>query len=192
VKSLHASGAKVVFGDFDAKAGEAAAKGCAPDTHFLKTDVSSYADNLALFKLAVEKYGRVDHAIAVAGVGERGDWFGDQLTCEDVEKPESEMTLKVNLLGVLYFVRIALPYLRKGRKDGEDKGVVLVGSAAGIRESPGLPVYQACLSLVPETWNAGILIVDSQLSTASKGSSARSGNRFMKRRKFASTSCVPT
>jgi hypothetical protein len=54
------------------------------------------------------------------------------------------MTVEVNLLGVLYFVRIALPYLKVGRKEGDDKGIVLVGSAAGFRESPGLPVYQVC------------------------------------------------
>jgi NAD(P)-dependent dehydrogenase (short-subunit alcohol dehydrogenase family) len=65
------------------------------------------------------------------------------LSIEDVERPEQTTTVDINLLGVLYFVRIALPHLRLQRKDGEDKSLVLVGSAAGFRESPGLPVYQA-------------------------------------------------
>jgi NAD(P)-dependent dehydrogenase (short-subunit alcohol dehydrogenase family) len=115
----------------------------------LKTDVSKYTDNLALFKHAVSKYKKVDYAVAVAGVGERGDWFGRDLTVEDVEKPETNMTVEVNLLGVLYFVRIALPYLKVERKEGEDRGIVLVGSAAGFRESPGLPVYQVSFSRLP-------------------------------------------
>jgi NADP-dependent 3-hydroxy acid dehydrogenase YdfG len=142
IKRLHTSGAKIIFGDFDEKAGSALVKELNTDIDYLKTDVANYADNLALFKLALKKYGKIDHAVAVAGVGERGSWFDRDLTIEDVEKPETNMTVEVNLLGVLYFVRIALPYLKVGRKEGDDKGIVLVGSAAGFRESPGLPVYQ--------------------------------------------------
>jgi short-subunit dehydrogenase len=82
--------------------------------------------------------------VAVAGVAEKGEWFKPGLTVQDVETPETEMTVQVNLIGVLYFVRIALAYLREGRKEGEDRSVVLVGSAAGFRESPGLPIYQVC------------------------------------------------
>jgi len=143
IKRLHTVGAKIIFGDFDEKAGAALVKELNTNIEFLKTDVSKYDDNLALFKLAIQKYGKIDHAVAVAGVGERGDWFGRDLTVEDVEKPDTNITVEVNLLGVLYFVRIALPYLKVGRKEGEDRGIVLVGSAAGFRESPGLPVYQA-------------------------------------------------
>jgi NAD(P)-dependent dehydrogenase (short-subunit alcohol dehydrogenase family) len=143
VSLLHSHGAKIVFGDYDAKAGEALASRLGEDVTFLKTDVSKYADNLALFKTAFQKYGRIDHAVAVAGVGEKGDWFKDDLTVEDVETPQDEGTVQVNTLGVLYFVRIALPYLRLGRTAGEDRSLVIVGSAAGFRPSPGLPVYAA-------------------------------------------------
>jgi NADP-dependent 3-hydroxy acid dehydrogenase YdfG len=145
IRRLHTAGAKIIFGDFDEKAGSALAKELGTNTDFIKTDVSKYEQNLALFKFAASKYSKIDYAVAVAGVGERGDWFNRDLTVEDVEKPDTNMTVEINLLGVLYFVRIALPYLKVGRKEGEDKGLVLVGSAAGFRESPGLPVYQVRL-----------------------------------------------
>ena len=132
-----------MFGDYDVKAGEELASSLGEDVSFLKVDVSRYSDNVALFKLAREKYGRIDHAIAVAGVGERGDWFGEDLTVDDVETPQPTTTLDINLLGVLYFIRIALPYLKIERTGDEDKSVVIVGSAAGFRESPGLPIYNA-------------------------------------------------
>jgi NAD(P)-dependent dehydrogenase (short-subunit alcohol dehydrogenase family) len=109
-------------------------------------DASSYADNLALFRLAYSKYGRVDHAIPCAGVIETGKWFDGSLTVDspELEKPETETTFKVNYLGTLYFARIALVFLREGRKEGEDenKSLCFISSAAGFRESPGLFVYQ--------------------------------------------------
>jgi NAD(P)-dependent dehydrogenase (short-subunit alcohol dehydrogenase family) len=142
VSQLHSAGAKIIFGDFDVARGNALATSLGPDVTFQQINVSIYNDNLGLFKLALQKYGRVDHIIAVAGVGEKGEWFKDGLTIEDVETPAPETTLDVNLLGVLYFVRIGLAYLRHEKKEGEDRSVVIVGSAAGFRESPGLPVYQ--------------------------------------------------
>lgn len=51
--------------------------------------------------------------------------------------------LDVNLLGSLYFSRIASVYLRENRKHGEDRSLTLVSSVAGFKESPGLFVYQA-------------------------------------------------
>lgn len=143
VRLLRENGAKIVFGDYDAKAGEALASELGDDVTFLKVNVAEYADNVALFKLAREKYGHVDHAVAVAGVGERGEWYAENLSVEDVEDPPPRTTIDINLVGVLYFVRVALPYLKLERKGSEDKSVVIVGSAAGFRESPGLPVYNA-------------------------------------------------
>lgn len=108
----------------------------------MKIDVSKYADNIRLFKTALEKHGRVDHAIACAGIIERGKWFDPELTVESVEKPESDKVIEINLLGVLYFARIAVVYLRHANKAGEDKSLTLVSSAAGFRDSPGLFLYQ--------------------------------------------------
>ena len=110
---------------------------------FLKVNAAEYADNVKLFKLAREKYGHVDHALAIAGVAEKDTWFGADLTVEDVETPEQNRTIDINVLGVLYFIRVALPYLRLDNKDGKDKSLVLAGSAAGFRDTPDLPVYNA-------------------------------------------------
>lgn len=113
---------------------------------FVQTDVTNYGDNVALFKTARQKYGRVDHAVAIAGIIEQGKWFDPELTIETVEEPETEIVIKVNLLGSAYFARIAVVYLREGKKEGEDKSLTLTSSAAGFRESPGLWMYQvSCL-----------------------------------------------
>lgn len=41
---------------------------------FLKCDASKYQDVLNLFKYTMEKYGRIDHTIANAGILETGVW----------------------------------------------------------------------------------------------------------------------
>ena len=109
---------------------------------FVQVDVSNYADNIKLFHTALDKHGKVDHAVAVAGIVERGKWFDPELTIESVEKPESIQTLEINFLGSAYLTRIATAYLKHGKKEGEDKSITLISSAAGFRDSPGLFMYQ--------------------------------------------------
>ncbi len=120
------------------------------DVTFIPMDVTSYSDNLKLFRTAVEKYGRVDHAIPCAGIIERGQWFDPNLTIDskELEQPDTEAVIKTNFIGVLYFSRIAIVYLRHNKKEGEDKSLCLIASAAGFRESPGLFTYQvrSCIS----------------------------------------------
>ena len=135
----------MVLGDYDTTAGEntvASLSGGAHTPVFVQLDVSKYEDNIRLFRTALDKYGRVDHAIACAGIIEKGKWFDPNLTVETVEKPETLQTVDVNFVGVVYFTRIAVVYLRHGRKGGEDKSIVLISSAAGVRDSPGLFMYQ--------------------------------------------------
>ena len=68
----------------------------------IRSDVTRWDDQVALFKLAVDMYGRVDIVVANAGVGEIGqfDPFG-----EIMQKTPSKPTMvtpSVNVTGVLY------------------------------------------------------------------------------------------
>ena len=84
---FHKRGALIVFGDLDTASGEKVASKYENNTvRFLQTDVRKYEDNVSLFRRAIEAHGRVDHALAIAGVGEKGDFFGSGLTIDDVEK----------------------------------------------------------------------------------------------------------
>ena len=98
------AGARVVFGDYDNAAGEKVAKSfsdAATAPLFVHMDASKYADNIRLFRTALDSFGRVDHAIACAGIIERGRWFDPELTIESVEKPETTQTIDINFLGVV-------------------------------------------------------------------------------------------
>lgn len=105
------------------------------------TNVSSYKSNYVLFRTAFEKYGRIDHAISIAGISEGENWFDPALTVTDVEKEPDTLTLDVNLKGVLFFARIAMVYLRAGNEK-RNRSLTLFSSVAGFRPTPGLVIYQ--------------------------------------------------
>ena len=71
---LHAADAHVIFGDYNKEAGEVlAAKLGSQCIHFVHMGVRNHANNVQLFKTALEKCGRIDHAVAVAGLMEQGN-----------------------------------------------------------------------------------------------------------------------
>lgn len=79
--------ALVVFGDLDTASGERlTSKYDSERIKFLRTDVTKYEDNVALFRLAIKSFGKVDHALSIAGILEQGNIFDPALTIEDVEK----------------------------------------------------------------------------------------------------------
>lgn len=118
---------------------------------FVHCDVTSHADNLALFDAAYNACGRIDHAISNAGLGEQGNIVDPELTLESVrEDPENIVrVVDVNLNGPLYFTRLASVYLRQPAKNEKDKGapvdksLTFTSSVAAFREDPGLYVYIA-------------------------------------------------
>ena len=146
MKLFYSNGAKVVFGDLDTALAEEVVKATSSNSvHFIQCDVRNYADELALFKAALERYGKVDYAIANAGVFEKANYFDPQDGLEGMEKEPNLTVVDVNLKGVLYFARIACTYLSHGqdRDAPSDKCMVLTSSVTGFKETPGIPVYQS-------------------------------------------------
>ena len=88
-------------------------------------DTSDDADVAAAVRQVVERWGRLDTVIANAGFSLPG-------TLEDHEPQAMRAMVLTNVLGPALLVREALPHLR------ESKGrIVVVGSVAGIRNTPG-------------------------------------------------------
>ena len=191
-------GANVVFGDLNVSAAEALVQELSSTTSagkadadagmsrvgqviFVRCDVSKHADVVALFRAAWEGFGGVDHAVACAGIFERGDWFDAALTRENIGEREGDASvLDVNVLGTLIFARVAVVFMRKeagevqeagdgeGRK-GREKSLTLLSSVNAFRESPGLFMYQVSISLyspclsssphiiIPPSWSSTIV-----------------------------------
>lgn len=100
---------------------------------FIKTNVTEVTEVQKLVDTCIEKYGRLDHMINNAGIGQ-GLYFFDQITDEHWAK-----TIAVNQTGVFYCMRAALKVM-KLQKSGN---IVNTASAAGIGSAPRMGAYAA-------------------------------------------------
>ena len=103
-RRLAAEGARVVIGDVDRAAGEAAA--AEVDGMFVRVDVTDEAEVDALFDAAVERYGRLDIAFNNAGISPPDD---DSI--ETTELPAWQRVQDVNLKSVYLCSRAALRHM---------------------------------------------------------------------------------
>ncbi|MBF6331117.1 SDR family NAD(P)-dependent oxidoreductase [Nocardia transvalensis] len=125
-------GAGVVVADVDEVGGEAVA--AEVGGRFVRTDVSSEEDNAAAVRAAVDEFGGLDLVHLNAGIGDGGG-FGE----EDYRPERLHQVVAVNLYGVMYGLRAALPALAA---DGGG-AVVVTSSMAGLSSADFDPVYAA-------------------------------------------------
>lgn len=95
-------------------------------------DVREPAQLEAMVAAAVERFASLDIVVANAGVGAYGDFI-------DLDAQHLEEMIDVNVKGLLYTVRAALPHLLQS--DAAD--LVVVASIAGQRGPEGEAVYAA-------------------------------------------------
>ncbi|KAK4868290.1 hypothetical protein LT330_007012 [Penicillium expansum] len=103
---------------------------------FIKLDVSSWESQRDAFIQIEERFGRLDHVFANAGVGPTIDFLDETLDKNDHLTPPDLRTINVNLLGVLYTVRLATYYIQKNsahRLSGELGSIVVTASGASFQ-----------------------------------------------------------
>ena len=96
------------------------------------TDVRDPAQVDALVAATVQAHGRLDIVVANAGVGAYGPFL-------ELDPEQLELMIDVNLKGVLYTARGALPHLLEN--GGGD--FISLASVAGVNAFPGEAVYNA-------------------------------------------------
>ncbi|KAI0270415.1 hypothetical protein BC834DRAFT_967214 [Gloeopeniophorella convolvens] len=140
-------GAKVVIGDLDTAGAEAVVAEIVKTggkAASIKCNVLQWEDLVALFDLAIERYGVVDIVIPNAGINETGDVCRGELTIVD-GKPIAPklMTLRINLIGVFYTVHLGVHYIKRNRTPDSWKAIVLIGSMASWQAVTKAPQYSA-------------------------------------------------
>ncbi|KAM0749923.1 NAD(P)-binding protein [Meredithblackwellia eburnea MCA 4105] len=135
-------GAHVVVGDVSLDVLNIAVEitGAGGKAYAAKCDVTSWEDQVALFRLAVNKFGRIDSVVVNAGVAEGPDWLKGA-TGPDGEpvKPDCS-TLDINAIGAAYTVNLAFHHLKKNPSKGH-KSIVILGSLSSFFPIPLAPMY---------------------------------------------------
>ncbi|WP_424005514.1 SDR family NAD(P)-dependent oxidoreductase (plasmid) [Haloarcula salina] len=123
------NGANVVIAARSEAAGHETAEelGC----EFVQCDVSDYDQVKALVDATVEEFGGLNIVVNNAGIGQSG-------SIEEMSVEEWQTVLDVNLSGVMYGSRAAMPHLRES-----DGCIVNVASIFGLVGGPGAPAYSA-------------------------------------------------
>lgn len=125
VRVFAAGGANVVLADISLERLEDTARrlGLQEDKYLLvEYDASSRDSAESLVSQAVEKFGSIDHLVPCAGI------YRDRLV-EDMTPEEWNETLRINLDGVYWVTRAAIPHLSPGAS------IVNVSSVSAYRGS---------------------------------------------------------
>ncbi len=144
VKRFLSEGARVVIADYNGEAGEAAlteakSAGFGDAISFIRTDVASEEDVIAMLDHAVDRFGGLDVVFNNAGVGGA---IGP-LTETSVE--DWDYTFNVLAKGVFLGIKHAAKILRKQNRGGS---IINTASIAGLSGDGGPLVYSAAKAAV--------------------------------------------
>jgi NAD(P)-dependent dehydrogenase (short-subunit alcohol dehydrogenase family) len=105
-------------------------------------NITIWADQLAGFEAAYERFGSVDCVFVNAGIAEYEDqFFTDTLDSSGKLAEPDRRTLTIDMDAASDTTKLAIHYLRKnGQKGGQ---IVLTASLAGYLASAGAPLYSA-------------------------------------------------
>jgi NAD(P)-dependent dehydrogenase (short-subunit alcohol dehydrogenase family) len=136
IAALFASeGAAIAGVDIDEKEGHATAdriEGNGGRCLFLRTDVAAERDVQAAVEAGIEKFGKIDILVNVAGVAAEG-------ALHDLKLSEWEQLLQVNLTSMFLTSKHILPNMLAGKRGS----IVHVTSVQALMGFPGYPHYAA-------------------------------------------------
>lgn len=132
-------GARVVLSDVADEAGEKSAEKLRKDggdAHYFHCDVSCKPDVEALFDFAQQQYGRVDTAIANAGIVHAADIL-------ELEEADFDRVISINLKGVFLTGQIAAQRMIKQAPDehGSRGTIINMSSLNGVLAIPAIAPY---------------------------------------------------
>ncbi|KAF2017983.1 NAD(P)-binding protein [Aaosphaeria arxii CBS 175.79] len=96
---------------------------------FSKVDVRSWKEQSDLFKAAKEKFGKIHHVFANAGISPKVTLLEEDTDENGDLLPPKLDVIDVNLVGVMYTVKLAIHYIRQHDEGGS---IVMTGSGSSF------------------------------------------------------------
>ncbi len=137
--SFAEQGARVVLSDVQDEKGEAAAErlqATGADVCYKRCDVAQKAEVEALIRFSVERYGRLDTAVANAGIVHISDAL-------QLEETDLDRVLSVNLKGVVFTGQLAARQMLTQEPDanGSRGTIINMSSVNGVLAIPEIAPY---------------------------------------------------
>jgi NAD(P)-dependent dehydrogenase (short-subunit alcohol dehydrogenase family) len=129
---FYAEGANLVVADISGEE-NTVARTLGERAMAVRADVTSSVAVREMLKSAVERFGGIDILCNNAGID------GDIRMLADVEDENYERIMAINLRGVFFGIKYAIPLLK--RRGGGS--IINIASTAGITATPGLGIYGA-------------------------------------------------
>ena len=127
VLELARAGAKVVIADIDAAKGESVAAQNPGSILFARADVASEEDIAAAIKKTVDAFGKINAAVNCAGVADAGKIKGRK---GPLPLGSFNKVIRVNLVGTLNVIRLAVQQMSENEPDGEGERGVIINTAS--------------------------------------------------------------
>lgn len=166
-KHLLTKGYRVVMADVNGQTGAQISSELGPDTLFIRTDVSKYADQATLFSRAFEWGGnRLDFFHGNAGIDDRQSLYqkDEPLGPDRVPLPLNLKTIEIDLNAVIQGLWLFKHYARRNTPNHGGKAVV-TSSAAGLYNMTTNPLYGAAKAgLVGLVRSAGPVFVKENIT----------------------------
>ncbi|KAI1776599.1 3-beta-hydroxysteroid dehydrogenase [Hypoxylon cercidicola] len=109
---------------------------------FHKVDVTSWDSLSSSFDAVFKAEGRLDFVFANAGIMENGKFFERHDLSSPLPEPE-ELSIDVNLKGVIRTSYLAQHYFRANENGSKDCVLIITSSVAGIYSQAITPLYAA-------------------------------------------------
>lgn len=132
VNYLAENGGQAIIADINDDAGQALAAKYPEQLAYINTDVTDFAALEKACALAEDKFGRLDGAVNSAGIGSLGSTV-------DMPLEEWHKVINIDLHGVFYACRAAIPLMRKSGGGS----IVNIASLSGVRGDHGFAAYNA-------------------------------------------------
>lgn len=101
---------------------------------FMKVNVTSWKEQVDMFKAAEKEFGKIDHVFANAGIPPSVSLLEDDVDENGDLLPPKLDTFNVNLIGCVYTVKLGIHYLKKNPNGGS---IVVTASASSFLRFPG-------------------------------------------------------
>lgn len=137
VRYIAEHGGQAVIADINDEAGEALAESFPQQLIYVRTDVTDFAAVEKACATAEQQFGRLDGAVNSAGIGSLG-------SVVDMPIDEWHKVINIDLNGVFYACRAAIPLMRKSGGGS----IVNIASLSGVHADHGFAAYNAAKAAV--------------------------------------------